>query len=139
MVSFVRGSHIPWLLNLEKPMATMNITMYEEGSDEPIEVAVPARWAICGHCSGDGKSSSHLGAITADEWNHDWHPDEQEAYLRGEYDQPCGICGGRGSVLEPDVERCNAAEKAALAYAEKEAHEAAADRRMMWYESGCPQ
>lgn len=70
-------------------------------------VEIPATWEICGRCQGEGSSSAHLGAITQDDWENDWSPDEQDDYLNGAYDKPCGICAGSGKVLEPARARCN--------------------------------
>jgi DnaJ-class molecular chaperone len=64
-----------------------------------------ARWIICSRCQGEGVSSAYLGAITAEDWAHDWDPEEQEAYIRGDYDRPCDRCNGEGKVRDepPDV------------------------------------
>lgn len=71
-------------------------------SIEEVEVLLPARWEICHVCAGHGASSAHIGAITAQQWHDEWDQDEQDAYLRGQYDRPCVPCGGSGKVLEFD-------------------------------------
>lgn len=64
------------------------------------------RWIICPTCQGEGTSSAHLGAIPAEEFHNEWAPEEQEAYLRGDYDTTCERCGGSGKVRdEPEAER----------------------------------
>lgn len=124
-------------------MATLTILMSKLLPDQSIEeseIEVPARWVICGCCDGNGKSSAYLGAITAEEWHRDWDSDEQESYMRGDYDRPCDACGGRGSVLEIARDGdLTAEQRAAIDFQDEEEREAAADRRMAWYESGCPQ
>lgn len=65
------------------------------------EIDLPAKWIICSHCEGAGKSSSYLGAYTSDEWNElddDFHAD----YLAGHYDRACEYCDGLGRVLVAD-------------------------------------
>ena len=61
-------------------------------------------WTICPDCSGAGHHALHGIAISADEWNHDWDEDEQEAYLRGDYDTTCETCGGRSTVKKFDLD-----------------------------------
>jgi hypothetical protein len=59
-----------------------------------------SKWEVCPCCSGDGKSSAHLGAITGDQMRDE--PDFAEAYKTGEYDRRCDDCGGSGKVRAPD-------------------------------------
>lgn len=121
-------------------MATLQLKLYHDDSDEVTDVAVPARWVICGHCSGDGKSSEHLGAISGDEFHHQWSEEGRDNYLSGMYDRPCGICSGRGRCLEPlDDSQLTAQQREALKQTRDDEEDAAADRRTAWYESGCPQ
>ncbi len=55
-------------------------------------------WIICGECFGEGKSSAYLGAITQEDRERDWDPDEFERYMEGGYDRICGCCKGAGKV-----------------------------------------
>lgn len=63
------------------------------------------RWIICPQCQGHGTSSAYLGAITAEDWAHDWSPEEQEAYIRGDYDRQCDRCCGAGKIMDQPEER----------------------------------
>ena len=111
-----------------------------DGSYDETVVQVPARWVICGHCEGHGKSSSHLGAITSDEWHQDWDEDSRAHYMAGDYDRPCEACDGLGRVLVEDLDaELTAEQRAAIEYRDEEERQAAADRRTAWFESGCPQ
>jgi hypothetical protein len=113
-------------------------TIEVEGEEGPI--LLPARWCICGACDGDGTTSRHVeregGGFTASEWA-DCEPDFRRAYMRGDFDRPCGACKGTGKVLEVDEDACNPEQHAALrAHDEARAldraldEEAAAERRM---------
>lgn len=62
--------------------------------------ALPSRWVICSTCEGEGKHSQHLGAITQEDIDRDWSPEEFEGYMRGDYDKMCETCAGRGTVRE---------------------------------------
>lgn len=63
-------------------------------------VEIPARYVVCGHCSGSGRSSAHLGSFTADEWAQE-SVEFREDYLNGLYDQVCPECGGKRVVAIP--------------------------------------
>jgi hypothetical protein len=39
-----------------------------------------------------------------DEFQNEWHPDEQEAYLRGDYDTVCETCKGRKTIRKSEVQ-----------------------------------
>lgn len=85
-------------------METKTIT-HETPDGEEITTEVPAHWVICSHCRGNGKTSvDNIGAITSDEWHRDWSFDEQESYIRGEYDVQCSRCNGTGKRLFIDRE-----------------------------------
>ncbi len=77
-----------------------------DGDDRDLdceEVEVPAVWEICGRCQGNGRiCNPSIGAITQEEWERDWSPDEQESYMSGGYDVDCPACKGSGKVLRPD-------------------------------------
>lgn len=57
----------------------------------------------CPNCRGKGTVALHGIAIPAEEFN-DWHPDEQEMYLNGDYDTVCETCNGSGTVTEEELE-----------------------------------
>lgn len=71
-------------------------------SDEDGEfVQVPYKWKICGHCSGEGLSSSYLGSFTWEELDEQGQ-EFTDAYFAGEYDRECDCCGGSGKIAVPD-------------------------------------
>lgn len=105
-------------------MTEIRFTTEDDDGAEVVHT-LPARWAICGTCRGEGKHSHAIGAITADEWASEWSADEQEGYLRGDYDRECETCGGTGKVREVDEDR---ADKATLALYEEQQQDAAAYR-----------
>jgi DnaJ-class molecular chaperone len=72
----------------------------EEG--EEVTDELPTRWAICSACEGEGKSSAYLGAITQEDRERDWSPEEFEGYMNGDYDKTCEACQGTGKVREVD-------------------------------------
>jgi hypothetical protein len=79
-----------------------------ETDEGDVEVALPFKWVICGHCRGHGTSSAYLGAITqADrEPGGTWEdPEEFADYMAGRYDRECDRCGGSGKVAVVDRER----------------------------------
>jgi hypothetical protein len=71
-------------------------------SDE-CTVHLPARWEICNHCRGTGKSSAYLGAFTREDMEEEG-PEFMEDYMAGHYDRPCDDCEGLGRVLVLDRE-----------------------------------
>lgn len=73
-----------------------------DGTEQPL----PTRWAVCPVCNGKGSHvnpSIDAGGLTAEDFADD--PDFADAYLAGEYDQPCNRCRGRTTVREVDLER----------------------------------
>lgn len=107
-------------------MRTIKLT-YEDAEGCEVEVAAPAVWEICGGCRGEGTRALGGEAFTSSEWA-EWDPDDRRAYIAGEYDTPCGECGGAGKVLVVDEDACerNLELKAALA-AHREREDAAAE------------
>lgn len=73
--------------------------------DEEGEIVfLPYTWKICGHCEGEGTSSSYLGAFTWDELRE--QGDEFiEEYFAGGYDRPCDCCEGSGKVPEVNLNK----------------------------------
>ena len=76
------------------------ITITDENGDD---VELPAIWAICDCCHGEGSRALHGEAITSSEWANDWDIDERESYMRGDYDTPCEACQD-GKVLTVDYD-----------------------------------
>jgi hypothetical protein len=77
---------------------TIEITIEDDEGEERV-VKLPAMWEICRTCHGKGKHSLALGAITQEDRDRDWSPDEWEDYMAGGYDQTCRSCDGTGKVL----------------------------------------
>jgi hypothetical protein len=82
----------------------------EHGDPEDRFVELPAQWAICGTCRGNGKHSLRFGAITGSEWD-EWSHDEQDNYMSGLYDQACDDCEGTGKVMVVDRDACQRSPK----------------------------
>jgi hypothetical protein len=83
----------------------MKIELVDEETGDMVEQEIPAVWAICDRCRGNGKHDhpAFSNGITADEWNGpDWDEESRDAYLSGRYDVQCGDCCGTGKVLEAD-------------------------------------
>lgn len=99
--------------------------------EEDREVNLPAHWAICDRCNGEGKSSAHLGAFTGEQMRED--PEFAEDYMSGVYDKPCHVCSGTGKVQIVDRDRCKSEEQlAALKHMDDKAEweaESRAERR----------
>lgn len=100
---------------------TLEVTIEDDEHDPPKRVvSLPAQWAICGHCRGEGKSSAYLGAFTREDFDED--PDFAEEYMQGSYDKPCTPCNGTGKVKEVNRDACTTDEqKAALKWLDDEA------------------
>ena len=67
---------------------------YDNDDGDTVCVEIPARWEICGTCSGEGKHSRALGAITEEDRDQYWSEDEFHDYMNGGYDSPCEDCKG---------------------------------------------
>jgi len=76
--------------------------LYSEDDGEP--VCLPYKWEICSHCSGEGRSSSYLGAFTWDDL-HEQGDEFIEDYFAGNYDKECDCCEGSGKVAVADYKR----------------------------------
>jgi hypothetical protein len=114
------------------------ITWERENEDGDVELhELPAYWAICSTCNGDGKHSLHLGAITEEDRANDWSPDEFEDYCRGGYDRLCEDCDGKGKVLFVDPKTCpKDLLEAYDAHLELEEEERRSDSITAYWESG---
>lgn len=79
--------------------------------DEGREHSLPAVWAICGQCQGNGSHSRDLGAYTGEEMAEQG-PEWCEDYMAGHFDRECEVCRGSGKVREVDRDRAEPAELA---------------------------
>lgn len=83
---------------------TILFTEYQNEGDE-IHHYLPANWAICRSCNGNGTTTAHIendgGGITADEME-ELGEDFRHDYMSGVYDRPCPHCNGSGKVKELD-------------------------------------
>ena len=94
----------------EFDLRTMTLTFDCDYDGEEDLVTVPAKFVICGTCRGKGQHSLAVDGhgITSEEWDRDWSFEEQQAYMSGEYDQPCEVCKGTGKVAIPDWDKLDA-------------------------------
>jgi hypothetical protein len=56
-------------------------------------------------CSGDGTTVNpniDANGLSAEDFDDD--PDFAEAYFRGEYDQACAACGGKGKMRQSHLD-----------------------------------
>lgn len=85
-------------------------TIFGYVDDEGFDVDVAAHWVVCDTCSGEGKHSHAVDGdgISSSEWE-EWAPEEQESYMRGDYDRECEGCKGRGLVLDVDWDKLDEA------------------------------
>lgn len=95
-------------------------------------------WIICDRCEGHGKveNPAFSNGFTSSEWS-DMGPDDQDHYMRGDYDVICDECKGCGKVEVPNIAMLTFAEKRVLAAKRRSARfdaefaaMAAAERRM---------
>lgn len=92
-------------------------------------VAIPAMWAICDDCGGEGHNSRQFGAMTSSEFVECFDDEESRAdYFAGKYDRRCECCRGSGKVMTPDPSRLTFAHKRALVEARWAARADAQDR-----------
>ena len=70
---------------------------------------IPAVYAVCPGCDGNGKQDN-LGAITD---MHEWDEESREAYFAGGYDVRCEECHGKRVVLVADEDAASEAQLAA--------------------------
>lgn len=112
-------------------------TKLGEEIDVEVEHELPGKYEICSACSGHGASSAYLGAITSEERERDWDPEEFEQYMEGAYDKTCEECNGSGKVVVVDEDSCN---KELLEKYQDYEHdryiEERNDRYTRWMESG---
>lgn len=85
-----------------------------ESPENDAPVGVPA-WVrkVCDCCNGTGttwlgRTRGDAVSFSGEEWNH-MHPDEQDEWMNGTYDQPCPECDGLRIVDVPDEQSTPAA------------------------------
>lgn len=86
-----------------KPKAPI---LYGSDVDGEFEQTLPTCWAICDTCQGHGTDRGASvecdgGGFTSSEWAEQ-DEDFKQDYLAGNFDRPCGTCGGPGKVLVAD-------------------------------------
>lgn len=97
-------------------MTNRNVLFCDDGTERTL----PTRWAICGACDGDGRTSRHIeracGGFTASEWAEecDGDPDFADDYFAGRYDRACDECDGSGKVREVNEEALSDEDREAL-------------------------
>lgn len=84
----------------ERGTITLEFSAYTEDDTEET-FTVPGVYEVCGHCSGTGRSSAHLGSFTQEEWDQESH-EFREDYLNGVYDRECPQCQGKRVVAVMD-------------------------------------
>jgi len=111
---------------------------------KPYRLSPRLVWSICPTCQGDGKSSAHLGAFSADEFHESFDDEEAERYIHGEYDRQCDRCQGTGKVSaeavhrEVDPEDCDAEPCRCQQCQDTASSERRQDRYTSWCEDGRP-
>lgn len=79
---------------------TIKFFYYDQNDEEvEVEMQVEAKNEVCSRCDGEGKVvNPSIGAISQEQWEHEWSPEEQEGYLQGDYDVVCPKCNGNNVV-----------------------------------------
>jgi hypothetical protein len=110
---------------------TFKFTILDEETAE-MDCEVPGKYDVCPRCHGHGSiTNPSIGAITGDEWERDWSPEEREDYVRGVYDVTCPQCQGLRVVVIPDRSKLTDEDKAHLKQYRKEQREAREVDHMM--------
>lgn len=131
-----------WLL--KHPNTSCDPLKPGEMIDAEDEHELPAVWAICSRCEGEGK---HVNpnvdghGISAEEWEQEWDKESREGYFRGDYDVTCEARCKDGKVLEVAGDDQLSPEQQLFAkrYAEQleeRAQSDAEDRHTRYMESG---
>lgn len=104
----------PRAFDEKKMLLTIRI---EDEDENHTEVSFPAKFDVCGVCSGKG---SHVNpsiddnGITAEDWDRDWSYEDREAYMSGAYDVQCYGCHGKRVIPVIDEMRLTKEQKAHL-------------------------
>lgn len=88
-----------------------HIVPFDEDADweDEVEFVLPGKYHVCPACEGKGTlmhPSLRGVAITEEDRDRDWSPDEWEQYISGGYDVTCTTCDGKRVVLVPDRAAC---------------------------------
>jgi hypothetical protein len=129
----------------------LKITIHSEAeneADDEQEHEIPAKHEVCPRCEGFG---THLNpsigghAYTREEFDEAFSDEEErEQYFKrgGIYDVTCEECQGARVVVVPDEAACTGELRAILDTWQRQESERlrseAQDRRMQWFEDGCP-
>ena len=111
------------------------VEMYDNETDELVEIEVPTVWEICHMCSGNGthvNPSIDCCGLTHEDFAED--PDFLDEYMSGTYDVQCRTCKGTGKVRVPDYDALTDEQREGLEELERDraqwAAEEAAERAM---------
>lgn len=102
-------------------------TLFVKG--ETLEVSLPAKFEVCGRCSGTGSHTNPSidgNGITASEMQ-EMGEDFREDYMRGVYDVQCSVCKGERVVSVVDRTRLSKAQKSQLRQHERDETESQRD------------
>lgn len=83
----------------------MKLTTFDDEGDE---VEIPAMYAVCERCRGEGHHTNPAidgNGLTSDDMD-ELGDDFREDYMSGVYDIRCEVCNGERLVLVPDPRRC---------------------------------
>lgn len=117
----------------------------DEGTEEFIEMTLPAKYEICTRCEGKGSHTNPSidgHGISEDEWNGpDWDDESRETYLTGGYDVRCEARCKDGKVVVIDIDALTTDQTKVfeeyMEGVEEDEREAAYDRRTRAAEDGC--
>jgi hypothetical protein len=88
------------------PFITIEIDdCYDVATDDDGNIRLPAKWAICDGCDGEGHHAKHIGGMVQQDLDEGFR-DVIEDYMGGVYDRKCEDCDGTGKVLVVDAEAC---------------------------------
>lgn len=82
------------------------VVTWENDEGEEQETELPTKYEVCSGCRGEGTHVNRNidgNGITASEWE-EWHDDEKESYMNGDYDVTCETCKGARVVPVIDEE-----------------------------------
>ena len=114
--------------NTEPAKDKIVFPLYDEATDDFVDVELPTKWEVCDLCDGEGK---HVNpAIDCGGLREDWadDPDFRRDYFGGRYDVPCNLCGGKRVIKGVDCDALT--EELRKAYEEhlEDEYEARAER-----------
>lgn len=75
-----------------------------DDNDDVVEISVPAVWAICDGCHGNGTHVHRAidgDGLTPNDMTDD--PDFADEYFSGTYDVQCTDCRGTGKTMVPNL------------------------------------